>query len=777
MSICFALDVFRRLELLQQILLDNWNFDGSSNDLDFQMSFSSTRTFLCGSGYWNSPCISREAQAPSFQIVRGALHPILIGRLSSWDAMALEWPQLGQDFLVCFRKHFKSPLHLDAAFDNDLESAELVQAIFPDMVAEEVMDLVAILMIWKESNVRSFKRARLGVVEQAMVVPLQTQGCSVQDAYKRLVQTNVVSLIDAHTKRRQKVLKLDAESRSKRLDVERKKYTLLLAQVIMDAGLPVVALIQTLDDPQQGWLHLFGTRRCNTLKNRFKAWRPFAVWLELHCGRKFPVQLKDIIDYMQHRIDEGCGKSVPESFHIALSLIEQLGRVPEGERLSDEQLWKSHVRAWTAELAADAPPVRPAEMYTVAMLISLELVVADESQRGFARALAWVVLVMVWGSMRCDDVQSALPHRTTLSNYGLRMVLGKTKTSGPDKIQKEVSVHVYRTVSLSGEDWLGIGYRIWEADPFNFRRDYFVMEPSSDWNSAKRKFVSPSGLSSLISKLLSDLPVPKKHLDGWVASAGTLLLPDGLESHFTGHSPRNFLTSVAAAIGFHRDQRAYLGRWAMGMVASEEYVRTSRQVVFTIQKAVNKSIVTGFDQEYFEDEAIDRLCKAVENSGANRNRIRKRHAVSSTLTGRSCLGGVFPTLEVMPDDWFEVGENEDDEHTLAASIQEQKAKDDAAAKVSSKFFVTISRRTAFRRLHLTGCFVKPSNCTEVRMLDEVEADDFDSICRACKRKMLAENGKDENPESSSTASSSSTVSADEATAGANGSLSNDLFGT
>ena len=64
--------------------------------------------------------------------------------------------------------------------------------------------------------------------------------------------------------------------------------------------------------------------------------------------------------------------------------------------------------------------------------------------------------------MRCDDVQSALPHRTTLSNYGLRMVLGKSK-SGPDKIQKEVSAHVYRTVSLTGEDWLGIGYRIWES--------------------------------------------------------------------------------------------------------------------------------------------------------------------------------------------------------------------------------------------------------------------------------------------------------------------------
>ena len=675
--------------------------------------------------------------------------------------MALEWPGLGQDHLICIQKHFKSPLHLDAAFDVDLGAAELIHAIFPDMVAEEVMDIVATLMVWKDAKGRSCKRARRQVVDHVMFLPLQSGPHTVQDVYKRLVQTNVVSLIEAHTKKRQKIHRLEAESRAKRADVERKKYTSLLAQVIVDADLPVVALIRTLDDPQQGWVHLFGTRRCNTLKNRYKSWRPFAVWLELHFGRKFPVQLKDIIDYIQHRVDEGCGKTIPESFHTSLTLIEQLGRVPEGERLSDEQLWLAHIKAWTAELAADSPPVKPAEMFTIAMLLSLELVVADVSQRLFSRALALVVLVMIWGSMRCDDVQSTLPHRTTLSNYGLRMVLGKSKTSGPDKIQKEVSVHVYRTVSLTGEDWLGIGYRLWDDEPFNYRRDFLVMEPTADWTSAKRKFVTPSGLSSLISKLLSDLPVPRKQGDMWVANTGGLLLPDGLETHFTGHSPRNFLTSVAAAIGFHKDQRAYLGRWAMGMVASEEYVRTSRQVVFTIQKAVNRSIVTGLDQEYFEDEAVDRLCKAAEDSGANRNRIRKKHMVCSSLSGKFCLGGTFPTLEVLPDDWFEIGENEEDELTLAANILDQKTRDEATSKEQSKFFVTISRRTAFRRLHLTGCFVKPSNCTEVRMLDEVTNEDFDSICRACKRKMLAENGKDVNPESSSTASSSSTGSADD----------------
>jgi len=145
----------------------------------------------------------------------------------------------------------------------------------------------------------------------------------------------------------------------------------------------------------------------------------------------------------------------------------------------------------------------------------------------------------------------------------------------------------------------------------------------------------------------------------------------------------------------------------MGMVASEEYVRTSRQIVFTIQKAVNKAIVCGMDQVYFEDEAIDRLCKTAESSGANPNRIKKRHTVMGHLTGKHCLGGVFPTLEVMPDDFFLVGENDDDELTLAATIQEQKAKGEMSEGKTTKFFVTIFRRTGFKRLHLTGCFVNP----------------------------------------------------------------------
>ena len=49
---------------------------------------------------------------------------------------------------------------------------ELIQSIFPDMVAEDVMDIVALLMVWKESSDRTFKRARRQVADQAMFLPL-----------------------------------------------------------------------------------------------------------------------------------------------------------------------------------------------------------------------------------------------------------------------------------------------------------------------------------------------------------------------------------------------------------------------------------------------------------------------------------------------------------------------------------------------------------------------------------------------------------------------------
>ena len=671
----------------------------------------------------------------------------------------VEWPPIDPGVLSHLRILYPSPLQLDAAFDGEEDCTALVACGFPAMVEELRVDTVAQLMLWKWDNERPLKRLRSCVAARQLFKLPTLDNLTVQGEYQRLTKTSVLCVLEMHTKRKHKKYKEDPpDIRSQRFEMLRKKYSLLLAQVMINADLPVVSLINSLEDPKASWVHLFAARRGNTLKNRYKVWKPFERWLETHRSCLFPRDVKDAIDYLQHRVNEGCGKTIPESLATTLGMLEQLGRVIEGNRISDDPVWKGHIKSWAAELASESAPRKPAEMYTVAMVISLELTVVENHLPAFQRALAWVVLCMVWGAMRCDDVQAVLPHRSSLSNYGLRLVLGKTKTTGPDKMQKEVAAFVYRTISLSGEDWLRAGFEIWESDEFRFRRDYLVMEPTSDWRKVRRKFLTPAGLSSEISKLLSMLAVPRRVALGWELMPHALLLPDGLETFFSGHSPRNFLTSIAAAIGFSRDERAFLGRWTMGMTSSEEYVRTSRQVVHKIQRAVNRSLVEGFEEPYFEDEAIQKLCDTAEAAGANPNRIKKRHAVLSNWSGRNSLGGIFPTLEVFDDDVQDQDESQEAQAALAESVAKICEKDAAVAEKVTKYFITISRRSALRRLHLTGCFVKPDRCCEVLFVDEISSDDFDSICQACKRKMLLECGRDDGGDSSSTASSSSTVS-------------------
>ena len=199
----------------------------------------------------------------------------------------------------------------------------------------------------------------------------------------------------------------------------------------------------------------------------------------------------------------------------------------------------------------------------------------------------------------------------------------------------------------------------------------------------------------------------------------------------------------------------------MGMVSSEEYVRTARQVIFKIQRSVNKCLVEGGNEPYHEDEAIQRLCDAAEGAGANPNRIRKRHTVMGNWSGVHSLGGIFPTLEVAEGDWPNMMDDAEGDIGLHEKVAMLAQKEKLAQSESTKYFVTISRRTCLRRLHLSGCFVKPDRCCEVVFLDQVSNDDFDTVCQGCKKRMLAECGRETGDQSSSVASSSSTASGSE----------------
>ena len=125
-------------------------------------------------------------------------------------------------------------------------------------------------------------------------------------------------------------------------------------------------------------------------------------------------------------------------------------------------------------------------------------------------------------------------------------------------------------------------------------------------------------------------------------------------------------------------------------------------------------------EPYHEDEAIQKLCDAAEGNGANPNRIRKRHTVLGDWSGNHSLGGIYPTLEVAEGDWPNVMDEAEGDAALSEKVSMLAQKESLNQPETSKYFVTISRRTCLRRLHLSGCFVKPDRCLRGHFLEPSE---------------------------------------------------------
>ena len=226
-------------------------------------------------------------------------------------------------------------------------------------------------------------------------------------------------------------------SRQAKEEAMKKKWVLKLTAFSVEAKLPAVSRTQALPDPAAAWLRAFRSRRGGTLKNRAIAWEQFFRWLEQADGTSWPSGPGVILQYFQERFDGGTlFKTTPSGFMASLMLLEQVGQVSAVQRLSTDSLVESAIKSWTAELKQDARPVRQAPMFTIAVLMSLEMTLARTNTDSGLRFACFMVLLRVWGALRCDDLQSIDPSTMSFSSQlGLKFLLRRTKTSGPGKKQ------------------------------------------------------------------------------------------------------------------------------------------------------------------------------------------------------------------------------------------------------------------------------------------------------------------------------------------------------
>ena len=211
------------------------------------------------------------------------------------------------------------------------------------------------------------------------------------------------------------------------------RYALQLYNFLVEAKAPIVKILQEVSDPEEACVRIFGTRRSKTLRNRYHSWVKFARWLETSKGRTWPAGLEDLLDYATECVKEGAGKTVIDAFAASLSVLEQVGKFEEGQMFSKDNTWISYSKNVTAELVEKGPTLHQAAQPTVAMALSLELFLGDTDRPKYARAMSFVALIMLWGSMRADDVQCVRPESMRLTIEGFACKLWKTKTTGPDR--------------------------------------------------------------------------------------------------------------------------------------------------------------------------------------------------------------------------------------------------------------------------------------------------------------------------------------------------------
>ena len=410
----------------------------------------------------------------------------------------------------------------------------------------------------------TLERRKIRKTAQAVGQPRLASGgaeMAPSDIYQKLLSENVELARSVYKSSYKRALKQEGADQRGVEELETKRWALTIASLIKAARLPAAEIAEGTADPQATWIRLCGNRRARTLRQVARVWLKVTEWLSLAYAEVWPCSCSRIIDYMEERAYAEGGHTMPGSVLSALQLMEAVGGVPPESRLGSSPMLNNVVKSLTKQLASDALPKKSAPLFTVAMVISAELLVVDQGANLVSRVLAFVFLVMIWCALRTDDVLWIDRSRFALSDIGLRGVLMRSKTSGAGRRVRELPIFIVRTASLSGHDWLQVGSDLYLQVAEYFPGVQFLCTPRKDLEGFTRKYLVSATLMGWMHWLTLQLMVPRRLAGMWQADSEEALIDTELGARWTGHSARHCLPSWAAAIGIEAERRAFVGRW------------------------------------------------------------------------------------------------------------------------------------------------------------------------------------------------------------------------
>ncbi|CAE7427251.1 unnamed protein product [Symbiodinium sp. KB8] len=279
--------------------------------------------------------------------------------------------------------HYAAGRPLAIAISSYDDAVEIIEECVGDSVAEHDKPALAD-RLWRWSlsrESRGAQQARLlaASAEAAPIIPFSSQG-DVGRAYELIQQQSPsmsLKILEKSLRSQKSGYRSDREAFE---SAEKRRWSLKLAEFIEEAEMPLASRVAGHAQATQLWERAFGARRSKTLRNRAMVWAKVRSWMKATLGKPWPAKAEHLLTYLEERHEsQGMGKS--------------------------DRLLIEACRSWTAELEQDAPPKKQAPMYTIAVFY------------------AFVLLLLIWTTMRCDDIQGVDPGTFVLSQIGVKFVI------------------------------------------------------------------------------------------------------------------------------------------------------------------------------------------------------------------------------------------------------------------------------------------------------------------------------------------------------------------
>eukprot|EP00435_Cladocopium_sp_Y103_P013651 s235_g3.t1 len=525
--------------------------------------------------------------------------------------------------------------------------------------------------------------------------------------------------------------------------------------------LPIVKGAEDSMQPEEYLKSAVGAYRSSTLRKRLAEWAKYVLWLETVHRVRWPSRVAHTVDYLTELRLVGAPPSVPQAFATTLAFFERAAGIRQEQRLSEDPSFRRALDHTNKEMESERPDKRQAPILPLKVIAAMELLVMNPAAETFVRFAAWTKLIKLWTASRTDDLQGITLRKLKFTKAGLHGIFWKTKVSGPGKKNKILPFMVNARVSVTGLPWLKTGMDILE-ERYWYPRDYLVpMYPESLEDLERRRPASYEDFALMTRLVYSRLKDAQFDGNRWVGGRSPLLLPE-LYRLWTEHSERNWLVTIAASTGIHREERQALGRWAV-RESSDEYIRAAQRIVSRVQAEVLARLRADreWDLRHSGLDAVEEYIRSCKYDSHSIERQLEKLQVPELWTPMekddSFLAMVRRPKHVEPDEVGAEAMEEQPEERLPPVqeiLEERPQLDDPGDEeddvdIPGKFFIAINVRTRHRKLHIWGkCGTKPGcNFSAYEPHDVLRGVEYHSLCGHCWKDKVP--GDDETSSSSS----------------------------